>query len=458
MKSDTLLKNDLTEGTPWKKILRFVTTLFLGNIIQQLYSTVDAIVAGKFIGTEALAAVGSNMPILQVSIALFFGIAMGASILISQNFGAKNSAELRHVIDTFMIFVYITSLFFTGLGLVFAKTLHLFLQTPENILKHSLSYLYILLFGMIALFGYNAVSAALRGVGDTKTPLILLIISSILNIFLDLLFVITFNMNVEGLALATIISQAVSFIFGIIYINKKHTIIGIHFRSSKFRLRVLKDIVKIGLPSGIQASFLALGAFAIQSLVNSFGFVVIAGVNAAARVEIFAVLIAQNFGMTLATFIGQNVGANKWDRVEIGVRSSLIMASLLSAIASIIILIFSKPILSLFTDDAKVIEVGTRYLLIVAPFYVVTGYLFTLIGGIRGAGATFVPMLIGAFGQVFLRIPLAYLFTYLLKTPDGIYMAIPLSWISGTILGTIYYKSGKWKNHVRVKQLHQEDL
>lgn len=452
------LKNDLTHGTPWKKIMRFALPLFMGNIIQQLYNTVDAAVAGHFIGSHALAAVGSNMPIMQMAIALFFGITMGASILISQNYGAKNYSELRHVVDTFMIFVYIASLIFTFFGLLASKTIHAFLKTPLEILPYSLSYLNIILVGMIALFGYNAVSAALRGTGDTKTPLLLLIVASILNVILDIVFVTVFNMGVEGLAWATVLAQAFSFIFGIIFINIKHPVISIHFRNAKFRLNVLKNILVIGLPSGIQGSFISLGMFVIQSLVNSFGYINMAGYNAAMRIEMFAILPAQNFGMSMATFMGQNVGAGKWDRVRTGVNSTILMTLVTCTSISAIIFFFSDYLLMLFTKDAEVIAAGSRYLTIVSPFYMVAGYLFTMMSGIRGSGATFMPMLIAAFGQVFLRIPLAYFFVNMLKTPDGIWIAVPISWISGSILSSIYYKSGKWKKYVRVKQANIEDI
>lgn len=451
-----MLKNDLTHGTPWKKIMRFALPLFLGNIIQQFYNTVDAAVAGHFIGSHALAAVGSNMPIMQMAVAIFFGITMGANILISQNYGAKKYDELKNILDTFMIFVYIASLLFTFFGLVSSRTIHAFLKTPSEILPYSLSYLNIMLIGMLPMFGYNAVSAALRGIGDTRTPLLLLIIASILNVVLDIIFVTVFNLGVEGLALATVISQAFSFIFGIIFINIKHPIISIHFRNAKFKLNILKDLLVIGLPSGIQMSFISLGMFVIQSLVNSFGYITMAGYNTAMRIEMFAILPAQNFGMAMATFMGQNVGAGKWDRVRVGVNSTLAMSLIVCTFVTALVFFLSDEFLMLITKDPEVISAGSRYLKIVSPFYLIATYLFTMASGIRGSGATFIPMLISAFGQVFLRIPLAYFFVSILKTPDGIWIAVPLSWVSGSILTHIYYKSGKWKKHVRIKKQDQE--
>ena len=445
------VKNDLTHGTPWKKIIRFALPLFLGNIIQQLYNTVDAAVAGHFIGSHALAAVGSNMTIMQMAVAIFFGITMGANILISQNYGAKNYNALKNIVDTFMIFVYIASLLFTVFGFLVASTIHAFLKTPLEILEYSLSYLNIMLLGMLPMFGYNAVSAALRGIGDTKTPLLLLIVASIINVVLDIVFVTVFNMGVGGLALATVLAQTFSFIFGIIFINIKHPIVSIHFRSAKFKFSVLKDLLVIGLPTGIQMSFISVGMFVIQSLVNSFGYITMAGYNAAMRIEMFAILPAQNFGMAMATFMGQNVGAQKWDRVRVGVNSALIMSLIVCTFVATTIFFLSDELLMLITKDEEVIKTGARYLKIVSPFYLIATYLFTMASGIRGSGATFIPMLIAAVGQVFLRIPLAYFLVSILKTPDGIWIAVPISWISGSILTHIYYKSGKWKKHIRVK-------
>lgn len=443
-------KIDLTTGTPWKKILAFIIPLFLGNLVQQFYNTVDAAVAGRFIGEYALAAVGANAPIMQIAIAFFFGISMGANVLVSQNYGARNYNELRSVIDSFMIFIYVASIFLTIVGLIFAENLYILINTPEEILPFASSYLRIILVGLIAQFGYNGVSAVLRGIGDTKTPLMFLVISSVLNIALDILFVTAFKLGVNGLALATIISQIVSFIFSIIYLNRRHPIIGIHFRNAQFQMNKVKDIARIGIPSGFQSMVFGLSMFAVQSLVNSFGVTVMAGYNAAMRIDNIALLPAQNFGMTMSPFIGQNIGANKWKRLEIGVFSALIMVSIVSVVISALLVIFSKYLFLLFTEDPNVIAVGREYIFTAAPFYIAAGYFFTLASGIRGSGATFTPMLISVAGQVFIRVPLAYLFVYIFKSPFGIWLAIPMSWVSGSILIRMYYKSGRWKKHVRV--------
>lgn len=444
--------NDMTYGTPWKRIILFFIPLFLGNIIQQLYNAIDAIIAGHFIGPEALAAVGANMPIVQIAVSLFFGISTGAGVLISQNFGARNYEELSSVVDTFMILIYTSSIFMGALGIIFAKNLYALINTPPEILSYSFSYMRIILLGAIFPCSYFAISSILQATGDTKTPLVLFITSSVLNIILDIIFVTILKMGIQSLAIATIISQSIALIFVIIYINKKSEIIRLHFLKSSFRCEVLKDIVKIGFPSSIFGIFFSISMFALQSLVNNFGFVVMAGYNAAIRIDLIATQTAQNFGYSLSTFIGQNVGAGKWDRVKNGVKSSIIMAVITSTIISAVIIVFGRAIIMLFTTDKNVIDAGYGYLIVVAPFYIIAAYFFTMINGIRGAGDTLTPMIIGISVQVVLRVLIAYIFININHSPKAIWISEPLAWILGSVIITVYYFSGKWKNYVRVKQ------
>lgn len=451
-----IAENDMTFGTPWKKMIRFFVPLFLGNIIQQLYNAIDAVVAGHFIGPEALAAIGANMPIIQIAVYLFFGISTGAGVLISQNFGARNYKELSTVIDTFMIFIYISSIALGTLGIIFAEDLYMLINTPPEILPQSFAYLRIILIGAIFPCSYFAISSILQATGDTKTPLILFITSSILNIILDIIFVSVLKMGIQSLAFATVFSQFIALIFVIIYVNKKSKIVKLNFLKSSFNFRVLKNIIFIGFPSSIFGIFFAISMFALQSLVNNFGFIVMAGYNAAIRIDLIATQTAQNFGYSLSTFIAQNVGAGKLDRVKKGVRSSIIMAMITCSVISIIIAIFGKTLLMFFTTDEKVIEAGYRYLIIVSPFYIIAAYFFTMINGIRGSGDTVTPMIIGISIQVVLRIVIAYILVNLKHSPGAIWISEPIAWILGTVAITIYYFSGKWKNYVRVKQVSED--
>ncbi len=457
----TIMENDmpktdsryLINETPWKCILKFSIPLFFGSVIQQVYSISDAAIAGHFIGAEALAAVGSNNPIVQLAIFLFSGISLGANVLISQNYGANNKDIIRDIVDTFMLMIYASSIIIAAGIFMFANTIHQnILGTPEEILKSSVLYMNVLLIGVVGVFGYNGVAACLRALGDSKTPLILLIISNVINITLNLLFVACLKFGIMGLALATSVSQILSFIIGIIFINTKSDIIKVHLFNSKFKIPILKDIISIGLPMGIQGVFVSTALFVIQSLVNSFGVATMAGYNTASRIELVVVSTANNFGQALSVFIAQNVGAGKWDRIKVGVRSTILMTLAITIIISTIIFIFCEKLLMIFTTDQLVINEGVDYLKRISPLYCVAVILFVLVNGIRGSGATLVPMIIGAIGQLGIRIPLAYLLVHIFQEPFGVWYAIPMSWFSGSILISLYYRSGRWKRHVRVKQ------
>ncbi len=445
-------KRYLLEGSAAKAIIKFTLPLFGASIIQRIYSIIDAMIAGRFIGSTALASVGVNNPIMQLSATLFFGFAVGANILISQNFGANNRNAVRKTIDTFMITAYASSVVFFLLAFLLAKPIHTnILKTPIEILPDAIKYMNTVLIGIMAMFGYVGVSASMRATGDTKTPLVLLIVSNVINLLLNLLFVVAFRMGIVGLGLATAISQIIIFIVGVIVVNTKSDMLRIHFVKSKFRFSILKELIHLGYPAILQSLCMTFGAFAIQSIINTFGVQVVAGYNIASRLEMMVLAMTMNFGQALSVFIAQNVGAGQLDRIQDGVRASLAISVGMAIVFCIVIYIFCESILLSFTSDKDIIAQGVKYLRIVVPFYTVCTFTFVLGGGIRGSGATLVPMIITIIGQVVLRIPLAYLFVDLFGTVEALWYAIPTSWISGAILLWIYYKSDKWKKHIRVK-------
>ncbi len=276
----------LIDEKPWRAITKFSIPLFLGTLIQQIYSISDAVIAGRFIGKDALAAVGVNAPLIQIAISLFFGISIGANILISQNFGAKNKQIISKIIDTFMISLYIASFIFIGLVLIFARPIHEYiLHTPPDVIEGSLIYIRTLMFGALSLFAYNGLAAILRAVGDSRRPLIILIVSNIINIIFSILFVTVLKFGIAGIALATAVSQTISFIIGIIYINTRSKIIRLHFFKSEFDIKMLKNVISVGLPVGIQGTFVSVGMFVFQYFINSFGSIVVAGYSIAIRIE-----------------------------------------------------------------------------------------------------------------------------------------------------------------------------
>jgi putative MATE family efflux protein len=304
---------------------------------------------------------------------------------------------------------------------------------------------------MIVFFGFNSVTSILRGVGDSKNPLYYLIVATILNIGLDLLFVIVFKWGIAGAAWATVISQAVAFIIAIIHVNKKHSVIRLAIIGVSFDWAIFKQSIRIGLPTGIQHTFVALGMMALMGIVNTFGTNVIAGFTAASRIDSLASLPAMTLSVALSVFVGQNIGANKLYRIYKGLKVSLLFASVISASMSIVAILWSVPLMKLFTNDPAVIAVGREYLITVSMFYLLFSTMFIFNGLLRGAGATLIPMFITLFSLWLVRIPLA-LFLSRIMGEQGIWWAIPIAWFFGILGSFLYYRFGKWKDKGVVKR------
>jgi len=400
--------NDLTVGNEGKKILRFAIPLLLGNIFQQLYLIVDSIIVGKVLGPDALTAIGNCFPIIFTLISLIIGIGIGGTVLISQYFGAKQIEKVQKTISTLFIFLFFASLFLSGIGMIFSSDILRLMQIPEVAHDMAHDYMNVYLSGLIAFFGFNGISAVLRGLGDSKNPLYFMIAATLLNIILDLLFVVQFKWGVSGAALATVIAQGVVFILSVIYLNKKHQIIDISLKKLKFDKHIFIKSIRIGLPAGLQTTFIALGMMVIMGIVNQFGNFVAAAYTVAHRVDMIAMMPAMNFGTALSTFVGQNLGARKMHRIKNGLKSTLIMSSVTCIFITSLIILFGNNLMSLFTNQAEVIEEGTEYLVIVSSFYLVFNIMFVISGLLRGAGDTLIPMFISIFSLWLVRLPIAY--------------------------------------------------
>jgi putative MATE family efflux protein len=419
----------------------------LGNVFQQLYNIVDSIIVGNFIGKEALAAVGASFPIIFAFLSLIIGIASGSTIVIAQYFGAKDIEKVKRTINTLFIFLFFASITISIIGISFSEEIFRLLKLPEEIIPQAKTYFNIFMGGVIVSFGFNGTSAILRGLGDSKTPLYFLIISTIINIVLDLLFVLVFKWGIAGVAIASVIAQGGAFLTAIIYLNKTHKIIRFSFKDLKFDKILFKKSVRIGLPTGLQQTFVAAGMMALISIVNGFGTNVIAAYSVATRIDSLASLAAMNFSAALATFVGQNIGAKKTERVRAGFIATLKMSSVISVIISAVVLIFGYPIISVFTSDPEVIRIGREYLIIVGAFYVVFTSMFTIAGVMRGAGDTLIPMFISLIALWVIRIPGAWILSD--KFGEiGIWWAIPMGWFVGFLLSFIYYLTGNWKKKV----------
>lgn len=437
---------DFTKGHIGRQIIFFSIPIILGNFFMQFYQIADSVIVGKFLGKEALAAVGASMPVIFAVIALVIGIGSGASVVVSQYFGAKDTDKVNITSDTLLVFLVGSGALIGIFGYFFSEAIFRLMELPEELIPMATEYLQIYLGGIIFMFGFNTVSSILRGIGDSKTPLYFLLISSVLNILLDLLFVIQFGWGVSGAAWATVISSAIACALAIAYINRKNSYLKINILKLKFDPHIFRLCVKYGLPTGIQQSFVAYGAVALMSIVNGFGTNAIAGYTAGMRVDGLAVIPSMNFAMALSSFVGQNVGAGRYDRVKKGLRLTLIFSSITCIVITVIIILFGEQILMLFTDDIAVVIIGEEYLVIISLFYLLFNTMFIINGMLRGAGAVVFPMISTLISLWIVRLPAAVWFSSMIGV-RGIWWAVPFGWGLGCILAVIYYRTGKWKSH-----------
>jgi putative MATE family efflux protein len=442
--------HDLTIGKEGRLIFQFAAPMLLGNLFQQLFSVVDSIVVGKFIGKEALAAVGASFPVIFIMVSLIIGLVMGTTVVISQYFGAKNFVKVKRAIDTMYIYTAIAGILTTVIGLIISEPLLRLLALPEEIMPQALTYLRIYLSGNIIFFGFNGTSAALRGLGDSKTPLYFLIIATLVNIILVILFVAIFQWGVAGAAYATLIANGVAFALAIIWLNKTHKLIRIALGGLHFDRETFRQSIGIGLPTGIQQTLIALGALALLGIVNKFGTDVIAGFSVASRLDALAIIPAMSFSQALSTFVGQNIGANKPERIKTGLIATIRMSGIVTIVTSLFIVFTGHILMSLFTYDPEVIRLGDQYLTIVSSFYLMFTFMFIYTGLMRGAGDALVPMFISLLSLWLIRIPLALILSGKIGAA-GIWWSIPAGWFIGLVLSFIYYKSGRWKKKSIVK-------
>lgn len=442
---------DLTTGSIGRSIFRFALPMLIGQMFQQVYTLVDQVIVGNFLGKEALAAVGASFPIIFTLIALVIGIASGGMVVISQYFGAKDFKMVKRAIDTLFIMLFAAAIILTAIGLPFLEHIFRLMQLPEELMEMGVSYLSVYIIGLILFFGFNGISSILRGLGDSVTPLYFLILSTVLNIGLDLLFIVVFKWGVAGAAWATVVAQGVAFIVAAFYLNRTHPLIKFNIMDFTFDRKIFRDSMRIGLPTGLQHTFVALGMMALMGIVNTFGTNVTAAYTAAGRLDSLAIIPAMVFAQALATYVGQNMGAGKLERVKRGLITTLFMSSIVSIIMTAVVILFKYPLMGMFTQDAEVIRIGGEYLTIVTSFYLIFTSMFIFGSVMRGAGDTLIPMFITLLSLWFIRIPAAYLLSRQFGD-TGIWWSIPTGWTMGLILTLIYYKMGRWKSKVVVKQ------
>jgi putative MATE family efflux protein len=436
---------NLTEGRESRVIFTFALPMLIGNVLQQFYNLTDAWVVGQFVGKEALAAVGASFSIVFLLVALVMGVTMGSGIMVSQFYGAGDMERVRRTISTAYWYVLIASVVLTGLGLFLSRPLLVLLRVPDEVMPQAVTYLNIMFAGTVLSFGYNALSAVLRALGDSRTPLYFLAIAVAANVGLDLWFVIGFGWGVAGAAWATIISQGIAFAASFVYMQaSRHELLHIDVRRLVFDRAIFAQSMRIGLPSGGQQTLVAAGFMALSRIVNGFGTDAMAAYTAAGRLDSFAGMPAMNFAMALTTFVGQNLGAGKPDRIRKGLRATLLMSGAFALAATLLMVLAKEPLIRIFNTDPAVVAIGSRYLLIVGSAYVLFSTMFVAGAVPRGAGDTLIPFLITVMALWVVRIPLSYLLSRRLGT-DGIWWGIPAAWAMGSTLSVIYYFTGRWR-------------
>ena len=443
---------DMTTGKPWEKIVIFTIPMLLGNIAQQLYSTVDSIVVGKYVGDNALAAVGSAGPVYNLLLILFMGVSVGASVVVSQYFGAKKREELSKAIGNSITLTAIVSLLIMLMGLVLIRPLLEMLSTPESIIDWCYNYLMILVMGIAGTAYYNILCGVLRGLGDSVSALVYLLVATVINIVLDLWFVAGLDMGVAGVALATIIAQFISAFLCVLKLRKMQDVFDLKVRYLKINKQHASTIIKLGIPSGITQAIFSLAMIIVQSLTNSFGEMVIAANVIIMRVDGFAMMPNFSFGTAMTTYAGQNVGAGQYDRVVNGAKQGTLIAAATSAAITGLILIFGKFLMGMFTDTADLVNLSNNMMRILAVGYIAMAVTQCLSGVMRGAGDTTTPMWISIITTVIIRVPLAYAIAYLTRTPESptgsylcLFISLLTSWVLGAVITAICYRRGRWR-------------
>lgn len=441
---------DFTSGNVTRQILQFSGPLVIASVLQNLYSIIDSIIVGRFLGKEALAAVGASFPVIFTLISLVIGVGSGATTVVSQYFGAKNMEKVGQTIDTVFIFFILASLVVSSLGIYFSEGLFMLIGLPAEIIPDAKTYMNIYLAGMVFLFSVSGIGSVLRGIGDSRTPLVIVAAAALLNVILDLVFVLVLNWGIAGVAWATVVSHGIALAGSIVYLNRNHPVVRFSITSMRFSRQIFLDCTRIGLPTGLQQSFVSLGMLAVMGIVTSFGTNAVAAYSAALRIDSFAKMPSLAFSSALASFTGQNIGANQQSRIRSGLLSTLVISVLYSIFVSAIVLLAGKWVMQLFTSDPEVIRLGREYLIIVTSFYLFFSLMFTYTGLLRGAGATFIPMIISFIMLWVFRVPLSYFLADKIGI-TGIWWALPISWVVGFGATWGYYLTGNWRNKGVIK-------
>lgn len=440
MKNSTIM----TEGSIWKKILFFSIPLILGNLFQQLYNTVDSIIVGNYIGSEALAAVGSSGSIITLLIGFCIGASAGAGVVIAQFYGAQDKEGVRKAVHTTIAIAIAAGAILTIVGIVTTPLLLKAMGTPKEVFDQASIYLKVYFGGILFSVVYNMSAGILNAVGNSKRSLVYLMIAATSNIFLDLLFVVVFKMGIVGAAIATDISQLLSCIFIILFLVRSEDVYRVKLKDIRCYDNLLGKILKIGLPTGVQNIVISLSNVIVQSSVNSFGAVAMAGFAAYIKVDGFNILPVLSFSMAATTFVGQNVGAGRLDRVKKGMYVSVAMGIIYTVCTGVLLLIFAPQVIGVFTQNKQVVEYGVYIMKFFCPFYWMLGILHILAGTIRGTGKTMQAMVVFLFSLCIFRVLWIWGAMSVSHKIGGVMLGYPLSWLVGLVMILIYVWKGNW--------------
>lgn len=444
MPTDKTSVIDFTTGNLKKEIILFAMPLFLGNLFQQLYNAADSLIVGNTLGAEALASVSSSGPLIFMMTGFFNGVATGAGVVISKYIGSRDYTKVKLAIHTDIAFGLLSGMVLTILGVCFTPWVLKLLKTPENIMDGSVIYFRIYSYGIIFSVMYNITMGIMNALGDSKHPLEYLIISSITNVVLDIFFITVLNMGVGGAALATTIGQGLSFFLSFIRLMKSKASYRVRIGEIKFHLPLLKEIIKYGLPSGIQNSVIAIANLFVQSNINTFSSVAVAGSGSYAKIEGFAFIPITSFSMALSTCISQNLGAKEYDRAKKGARYGIFICLLISELIGLILFIFAPYLIGLFNQDPSVIKYGVKQSRIEALFFSLLALSHSIAGIMRGAGKATVPMSVMLSVWCIFRVSYITVALSISHTIDLVYWAYPITWSISSIIFVIYMIKSNW--------------
>lgn len=438
---DRISKNDInmTEGTIWRHLLHFSIPMAIGLLFQQLYNTVDTLVVGRFVGQQAQAAVGSTGPIINTVVGFCAGLAGGASVVISQRYGAHDNKGLGKAVHTTIALTFLTSILATVVGELIISPMLIFMNTPEDVLADSHSYLSIYFAGIFGVLFYNIGSGILQAVGDSRRPLMFLIISALLNTVLDLLFVLAFGLGVNGVAYATVLAQVLSAMLILLTLSHEDSGYGIRWKEIRIDHDSLVRILKIGLPSSIQSAITAFSNVFVQSYINAFGSACMAGYGVYNKIDAFALIPSQSINLSSTTFVGQNWGAKQTERAREGVRTAIVMSLTATAALAIIVFVFARQLMGFFSPVDEVIVYGVRFIHIVTPFYTLLCFTQIYAGALRGIGDATMPTVIMVasfvvFRQIYLAVSKALGAGFV-----AIALAYPVGWVLCSALLILRY-------------------